>query len=90
MLELPTDPKDQLKVLYGFFAIYRKKSEFTPLVEWLKSEFNRLAIENMTTDGIHLYRRQGALKALDELVGFVNGSSDLIDLLEQQVRTMGH
>lgn len=86
MIELPDEPEDQLKVLYGLFFIRNRKKEFAPMTDWMLSEFNRLSLENMTTTGIQLYRRQGALQLLDKLINLVRESGDLIDILDREVR----
>lgn len=79
MLNLPDkDPQKKMQVLHSLHALSLDKRHAI-LVQWLKSEWERMAHTSVDMEGVNLHRMQGAQKVLAEIIEYVRTSSELID-----------
>ena len=79
MLNLPDkDPSKKMQVLHSLHVLSLDKKHAV-LVQWLKSEWERMAHESVDMEGTILHRTQGAQKVLAEIIEYVRTSSEKID-----------
>lgn len=89
MIQLPTNPRDRLKVLYALFGIRSQPANKKPL-EAIEAMFRknreRMVAEILQSSGVECDLKKGAVLLLDEVSKIISNLSDDIDRCEQDLK----